>query len=239
MTVLVTGASRGIGRAVALRLHGAGTPVVGVFHRAEEAARSLRAAGPEIRVVQADLASLVGIEAVVAACPGGGLTGLVLSAGISIRARFDELEANGVDPIAEQLRVDLQAPLELVRALLRARALAPGASIVFVSSNLARHGLAGKVAYSAAKAGIEGAVRALAHELGPTGRRVNAVAPGLLCTDMTADLGDADYEAYAQEVPLGRVGEPDDVASVVTFLLGDDARYVTGQILDVDGGWGA
>ena len=133
----------------------------------------------------------------------------------------------------------LAAPLKLLRALLRAEALRPNASLVFVSSNLARHGLENKVAYAAAKVGIEGAVRALAVELGPTGMRVNAVAPGLLRTDMTAAAGEAGYQGYASEVPLGRVGEADDIAPAIAFLLGHGAAYISGQILDIDGAWGS
>ena len=147
------------------------------------------------------------------------------------------LPKSSVSRSIAQLEEDLGAPLRLCRALLREGRLAAGSSLVFVGSNAARRGLAGMVAYSAAKAGLEGATRALARELGPQGIRVNAVAPGVIRTDMTRDFGDAGYAAYAAEVPLGRVGEAEDVAPAVEFLLGDGARYITGQVLDIDGGW--
>jgi 3-oxoacyl-[acyl-carrier protein] reductase len=232
MTVLVTGAGRGLGLAIARERVERGEHVIAVQ-------RIATPVEPGISRVIADLGTAEGIARVVASCKS--LTGAVFNAGIVISGDFESLgEAGHEDPIDAHLRVDLAAPLKLLRALLRANALAPAASLVFVSSNLARHGVAGKVAYAAAKAGIEGAVRGLAKELGPAPKhmRVNAVAPGLLRTDMTAALGEKGLRAHAREVPLGRVGEPADVAGVVAFLLGDAARYITGQVIDVDGGWG-
>ncbi len=232
--VLVTGATRGIGRAIAGRLVAGGRRVIGVYRRDEAAARAAQVAlGDRLRVVRVD-----GLAAELAAALGPGtLAGVVFNAGVVLRGAFTELEVAGVDPMTAQLEEDLGAPLRLCRALLREGRLAAGSSLVFVGSNAARRGLAGMVAYSAAKAGLEGATRALARELGPQGIRVNAVAPGVIRTDMTRDFGDAGYTAYAAEVPLGRVGEAEDVAPAVEFLLGDGARYITGQVLDIDGGW--
>lgn len=232
MSVLVTGASRGLGLAVAREQVEQGKQVIAAQRRAGPNE-------PGITQVIADLGTNIGIEHVVESC--AALTGVVFNAGIMISGAFEALaELGEEDPIDAHLRLDLAAPLKLLRALVRADALLPGASVVFVGSNLARQGLAGKVAYAAAKAGIEGAVRSLAKELGPGPRhmRVNAVAPGLLRTDMTVAIGDEGFAAYAREVPLGRVGEPRDVVGVIAFLLADAARYVSGQVIDVDGGWG-
>lgn len=229
--VLVTGATRGIGLAIAARLVASGRQVLGVYRRDDVAAEEAqRALGPGFRAVRVDA-----LPAALAMLPV--LAGVVFNAGVVLRGPFTELEREGGDPIATQLEEDLGAPLRLCRTLLREGRLVAGSSLVFVGSNAARRGLAGMVAYSAAKAGLEGATRALARELGPQGIRVNAVAPGVIRTEMTRDFGDAGYQTYAAEVPLGRVGEVEDVAPVVEFLLGDGARYITGQVLDIDGGW--
>ena len=240
MKVLVTGASRGIGRALVERLLLDGAAVVGVHRSRSEASLALEAAGEGgLTLLRTDLDDPAAVSSLLAHLEEelGGFDAVVLNAGVAMRRGFEDGDATE-DPLLKQLRADLESPLLFLRGLLQRGLLASAASVVFTSSNLARHGLPGKVAYAAAKGGIEAAVRGLAHELGPRGIRVNAVAPGLLRTDMTADVDQAGFEAYARTVPLRRVGEPGDVADVIRFLLGSDARYVTGQTIDVDGGWG-
>ncbi len=237
--VLITGVSRGIGEAVARMMGAEPCEITGVYRRRRDQAKALEAAlDGRLTTVACDLRDDRAVDALVDGWQGT-FDGVVLNAGVAYRAPFAEDDVEGVDPLAAQLHLDLMAPLLLLRSLLRARRVATGAAIVFVSSNLARRGLPGKVAYAAAKAGLEGACRGLARELGPEGVRVNCVAPGLLATEMTADMGKDGYESYGEEVPLGRVGHPVDVAGVVRFLLSDDARYVSGQVIDVDGGWSA
>lgn len=236
---LITGSSRGIGAAAVRELHRFGHTVVGVQRSAS--------ASPELRwqrelgieIIEADLADGRAVQAVVdtIVLSGAPLDGVVFNAGVSMRASFTEDEIDGVDPLTHQVELDLTAPLRLCRSLLRAGAVRDTASLVFISSNLARSGLEGMVAYSAAKSGLEAAVRGLARELGPRGMRANAIAPGLLQTAMTQGMGDAGYAAYAREVPLRRVGHADDVVGPICFLLGDSSAYLTGQCIDVDGGW--
>ena len=237
---LVTGASRGIGRAVAVELAADGYDVA-VLGRdavalaetaaAVEAARS--GARAFVHVVDVTDGAVVdaAVSAVLAAC--GRLDAVVANAGQSrdgliLRFRPDDLE--------RLLDVNLKSAFALSAAVAKPMLKQRFGSIVFVSSVVGISGNAGQTAYAASKAGLLGLTRSLAKELGSRNVRVNAVAPGLIETAMTAEMPDAARAAFLRGVALGRPGTPEDVAGVVRFLASDAARYVTGQTIVVDGG---
>jgi 3-oxoacyl-[acyl-carrier protein] reductase len=226
---LVTGASRGIGWAIATRLSQRGDRVAGLSRSG--------AAPDSVLPLTGDLADWAATEAALAQAEAvlGPIEVLVCNAGVT----RDGLIARMADQAWEEvLNVDLTAPFKLARRLARPMARQRFGRIVFISSVVALLGSAGQTNYAAAKAGLIGLARSLARELGGRGVTVNVVAPGFISTDMTAVLEPDQIEAYAQRIPLGRLGRAEDVAGAVDFLTSDQAAYVTGAVLPVDGGLG-
>lgn len=230
---LVTGASKGIGAATALALAAAGRPVLlhygGDRAGAEGTAARCAEHGVETRTVGADLRA--GVDPVTAAAEEvGGLGVLVNCAGIT----HDALALSMTDEqFADVLQVNLAAAFSLSRAALRGMLRARAGRIVNVTSVIGLHGNAGQASYAASKAGLVGLTKALAREVGKRGITVNAVAPGFITTAMTAELDSADFAA---RIPAGRLGAPEEVASVIAFLCSDAAAYVNGTVVQVDGG---
>jgi 3-oxoacyl-[acyl-carrier protein] reductase len=237
---LVTGASRGIGRAIAVKLARAGASVAlnyaGNEAAASDALRLVQEAGaPKAKLYRFDVADpaacAAAVEAVVADM--GGLHVLVNNAGIAI----DQLVMRVKDEDwKRQLDVNLTGAFNLVRAVTRPMMKAKGGAIVNLSSVVGEMGNAGQAAYSATKAGLIGLTKSVARELASRNVRVNAVTPGYIDTDMTAALPEAAKQKMTELIPLSRLGTADDVASAVLFLASDDAAYVTGEVLKVNGG---
>ena len=232
---LVTGASRGIGRAIACRLAGDGLFVVGTA-TADEGVGRIRSmlgengAGVVLRLQAADsiATALRSVEH-----DFGSPSVLVNNAGVT---RDGLLMRMSDEAWNEVIEVNLGGIYRLTKPLLRSMMRARWGRVVSIGSVVGRMGNAGQTNYAAAKAGIEGFTRALAREVGARGITVNAVAPGFIDTDMTAELSEAQRAGMVNRIPLGRMGEPEEVAAAVSFLVSDEAAYITGETMHVNGG---
>jgi 3-oxoacyl-[acyl-carrier protein] reductase len=235
--ILITGASRGIGRAIAHGLAAPDRELVLGYREREEAAQQTRglvlAAGGNARLLALDVADRAGCAALLEREQEvhGPFWGVVLNAGVAADVPFAGMEPADWDRV---LRTNLDGFYNVLRPLvmgmLRARR---GGRIVTLSSVAGLLGNRGQVNYSASKAGLIGATRALARELAKRQITVNCVAPGLIETEMTADVPLAEV---LPAIPLGRIGQPEEVAAAVRFLLSEDAGYITAQVLSVNGG---
>jgi NAD(P)-dependent dehydrogenase (short-subunit alcohol dehydrogenase family) len=241
-TAVVTGASRGLGRGMAQALGRAGARVVLVGRDGEElnrVAAELAAASCEALVRPLDLFDVGGIESWVnAVWSEVGQVEIVLhSAGHQRRAPAIEVEPADWDQI---LTVNLTAPFFLSREFgKRQAAVESGGSHIFIGSLTTRIGIANAAAYAASKAGLAGVVRTLAVEWASSNIRVNAIAPGYFRTELTeGNFQDPERSAWVHSrIPMGRLGMPEDLGGAAVFLASDASSYVTGAILDVDGGW--
>lgn len=240
MTVcLITGASRGIGRACALELAGQGFHVAVNYRRdvegAKDTVRLVESLGSRASLFQGDVSSHEEAKSLIESVEKelGPIDVLVLNAGITKDALLIRMNEEDWDRVLE---INLKGVYNVAKWAARSMMRRKSGRIIAVSSVVALTGNAGQANYCASKAGVIGFVRALARELSRYGITANAVAPGYIQTDMTENLPQGAKENLAVAIPLGRLGTPEDVASAVGFLAGENSAYITGQVLSIDGG---
>ncbi len=238
--VVVTGGSKGIGRSICLRFAGEGARIVFVHYdpdedQADETLKLLGDRGVEAKAKKLDVSSLSDVERffneVVAEFQG--LDVLVNNSGITRDALFLRMSEEQWD---QTLSVNLKGAFNCAKAAVRFMVKQRSGRIVNISSVVGQIGNIGQANYSASKAGIMGLTKSIARELAHRGITVNAVAPGFINTEMTRSLPEKAKELFLKQIPIGRIGEPEEVAEVVYWLASEGASYITGQVIHVNGG---
>lgn len=236
---LVTGGSRGIGRAIALKLAENGADVAinyaGNTAAAEEVKTAIEQMGRKALMVQGSVADTDGVQTIVNTVVKelGRLDILINNAGITRDGLLMRMKEADWDDV---MHTNLKGVYNCSKAVLRTMMKQRSGRIVNMASVVGEMGNAGQTNYAAAKAGVIGFTKSLAKEVASRGITVNAIAPGFIATDMTSVLTDDQKAEMARTIPLGRAGQPEDVANAVLFLVSEGAAYITGQVLNVDGG---
>ncbi|WP_253206018.1 3-oxoacyl-[acyl-carrier-protein] reductase [Clostridium estertheticum] len=238
-TAVVTGASRGIGRAIALKLAKHGANVVVNYRNSvdavQEVVKEIEDLGVKVLAIQADISSYDDVENMIKKSVEefGSIDILVNNAGITKDGLLMRMKEADFDSVID---INLKGAFNCTRHVAAIMLKQRSGRIINISSVSGITGNAGQVNYSAAKAGIIGMTKSVAREFGGRGVTCNAVAPGYIQTDMTEDLSAKVKDTIMSTIPLKRLGRPEDVANVVAFLATDEAAYITGQVINVDGG---
>lgn len=236
---IVTGAAKGIGKAIALKLASLGANIVLNYRSSEEKAieteNEIKALGVEVLRVKGDISNISDVENLINTAKEkfGKIDIMVNNAGITKDTLILRMKEEDFDSV---INVNLKGVFNCLKTITPVMVKQRGGKIINLSSVVGLSGNAGQVNYAASKAGVIGMTKSLAKEVGARGITVNAVAPGFIETDMTEVLGDKFKEEAKKAIPLKRLGKPEDVANVVAFLASEDANYITGQVIQVDGG---
>lgn len=236
-TVLITGGSRGIGAALAEKFakEGANVVISGRSPSGATLAARLQAEGGKVEAVQGDITDDAHVRSAIQLCRAkfGGLNAVVNNAGTLVAGKLGMLR---LDEARRMFEVNVFAAINVTQYAVRTFPRGAGGAVINIASIAGTQGIDGISAYSASKAAIIGFTKAAAKELAPQNIRVNAIAPGFIDTDMARQVSPEWFQRRVESIRLGRIGQPADIANCAAFLASDEAAYITGQILGVDGG---